>query len=101
MKWLKITSFVKGSLVLLCLCCISLKCSADLSIDDKLALVVKHYDLNGCKKTKLSERGKLGKELFESTLLSGDYDTSCSNCHQVELGLSDGLPLAVGVGGHH
>jgi cytochrome c peroxidase len=46
-----------------------------------------------------SEEVEVGKLLFESKLLSGNKDTSCSQCHIDEFGSSDGLPISVGVGG--
>ena len=41
----------------------------------------------------------LGEKLFFDRELSGNRDTSCSTCHNIALGLSDGLPLAIGTGG--
>jgi cytochrome c peroxidase len=45
------------------------------------------------------EQIALGRALFFETELSGNRDVSCATCHRPALGLSDGLPLAVGVGG--
>jgi cytochrome c peroxidase len=41
----------------------------------------------------------LGQALFFEKELSGNRDVSCATCHDPALGLSDGLPLAVGTGG--
>jgi len=41
----------------------------------------------------------IGEAVFNTTVLSGDKDTSCSTCHVDELTLTDGLPVSVGVGG--
>ncbi|MBK8985134.1 MAG: cytochrome-c peroxidase [Chloroflexi bacterium] len=42
----------------------------------------------------------LGQALYFETELSGNRDVSCATCHHPDFGLSDGLPLAVGTGGH-
>lgn len=42
---------------------------------------------------------ELGKRLFVDTRLSADSKVSCATCHVPEKGLSDGLPVAVGIGG--
>jgi cytochrome c peroxidase len=41
----------------------------------------------------------LGETLFFDPELSGNRDVSCATCHSPDLGLSDGLPLAIGTGG--
>ena len=41
----------------------------------------------------------VGKDLFESPLLSLNSDTSCQTCHIDRFGSADGLPNAVGTGG--
>ena len=41
----------------------------------------------------------LGQALFFDPILSGDRDVSCSTCHLLRYGLSDGLPRSIGVGG--
>jgi len=72
-------------------------------IDFKLSKVIEIYDLSGfdCKAVQNNEKelSQLGEALFESKLLSGGNDTSCSTCHLKELNRVDGLPLSVGVGG--
>ena len=41
----------------------------------------------------------IGEVVFNSNVLSGDADTSCSTCHLDNKNLTDGLPISVGVGG--
>jgi cytochrome c peroxidase len=41
---------------------------------------------------------QLGKLLFFSKSLSGDFDTACASCHHPALGGGDGLSLPVGTG---
>tara|TARA_R110000868_G_scaffold162329_12_gene393493 strand:- start:15838 stop:17070 length:1233 start_codon:yes stop_codon:yes gene_type:complete len=41
----------------------------------------------------------VGADLFQSTLLSFNGDTSCSSCHLDQFGSADGLRVAIGVGG--
>lgn len=42
----------------------------------------------------------VGEKLFESTLLSFNGETSCQTCHLDKFSSADGLPNAVGTGGH-
>ena len=42
------------------------------------------------------EKVALGKQLFYDSRLSGDGSRSCYSCHQVENGLTDGRPTAIG-----
>ena len=42
---------------------------------------------------------ELGRLLFHDKLLSGNRDISCSTCHSVDLGGTDGLSLGIGSGG--
>ena len=42
----------------------------------------------------------VGEKLFESTLLSFNGDTSCQTCHLDKFSSADGLPNAIGTGGH-
>lgn len=72
--------------------------------DEQLQLVIKTYGLQPalCDIDPLLIKegdADIGRLLFESRLLSGDYDTSCASCHVDDAALADGLPLAVGVGG--
>lgn len=46
------------------------------------------------------KKSALGKIFFESTELSFNSNTSCSSCHLDEFSSTDGLPIAVGIGGH-
>lgn len=41
---------------------------------------------------------QLGKKLFFSKSLGGDFDTACASCHHPALGGGDGLSLPVGTG---
>lgn len=41
----------------------------------------------------------LGRYLFFDPLLSGDNSLSCASCHHPDLGFTDGLPRAIGIGG--
>ena len=45
-----------------------------------------------------SKVAQLGRELFFSKSLSGDFDVACTSCHDPRLGGADGLSLPVGVG---
>ena len=72
-------------------------------IDFKLKKVIEIYGLKGFDCNVVQNNNKelavLGEALFESKLLSGGNDTSCSTCHIKELNRIDGLPLSIGVGG--
>lgn len=46
-----------------------------------------------------AELVSVGEQLFNSTLLSLNGDTSCASCHLDQFGSADGLRVAVGVGG--
>ena len=41
----------------------------------------------------------LGQALFFDPILSGNRDVSCSTCHLLKLGTTDGVPLAIGTQG--
>ncbi|MGO2236245.1 His-Xaa-Ser system-associated MauG-like protein [Marinomonas sp.] len=77
-----------------------------LSIDDRLTRVIETFSLNpaSCGQTNPQIQNDnlvaLGRFLFNTTVLSGGKDTSCSTCHLDSKHLTDGLPVAVGVGGH-
>src|SRR5262245_41373960 len=43
-------------------------------------------------------RVELGRSLFFDPVLSGDNTMSCAHCHHPDLGFSDGLPRARGLG---
>ncbi len=49
--------------------------------------------------TKRSDEVKLGRMLFEETLLSKDNSISCSSCHDLSRGGADGKSHSVGVNG--
>jgi len=72
-------------------------------IDFKLEKVIEIYALQGfdCKAVQNNDPtlSSLGEMLFESKLLSGGMDTSCSTCHLKDLSRVDGLPVSIGVGG--
>lgn len=44
-----------------------------------------------------SARIELGRKLFYEPLLSSDSAVSCGKCHQLSKGLTDGLPISIGV----
>ena len=77
-----------------------------IDIDQQLDLVIKLYGLSSlpasCQPKPLSsEKAPLleaGEILFNSSILSGDNDTSCSVCHLNDKHLTDGLPIAAGIG---
>ena len=51
--------------------------------------------------TKFDEqKAALGKKFFESKELSFNGNISCSSCHLDKFSSADGIPIAVGVGGH-
>lgn len=86
---------------------ITLFASASFSfgLDDKLRLVIDLYKLSPEFKCEdrlqrhNPELAPVGETIFNSKALSGEFDTSCSDCHIEEFGLSDGLMVSVGVGG--
>lgn len=45
------------------------------------------------------EKVELGRLLFFDPVLSGDNTISCATCHQPDLGLADGRPRGMGLGG--
>ncbi len=45
-----------------------------------------------------SDLSQLGKKLFFSKSLGGNFDTACASCHHPSLGGSDALSLPIGVG---
>lgn len=75
-----------------------------ISPDEKLKIIIDTFSIKaeGCKtdkKTHNKSLEELGDFLFNSKLLSGDNDTSCATCHLDNKHLTDGLPVAIGVGG--
>ncbi len=65
---------------------------AALGLTGKPSSVLDHTDI------KTSRIAQLGRELFFSKSLSGDFDVACASCHHPLLGGADGLSLPVGVG---
>jgi len=45
------------------------------------------------------EQAALGRLLFYDPILSGNRNISCSSCHQIRFGTSDGVSLSLGEGG--
>ncbi|OZG70871.1 methylamine utilization protein MauG [Hahella sp. CCB-MM4] len=90
---------------LLCLGAVLLSMQADaLSLDAKLQRVIDTFQLKAvsCRVNEQLIDPQLipiGEIIFNSPVLSGDKDTSCSTCHIDRLALTDGLPVSVGVGG--
>jgi len=72
-----------------------------ISIDGKLNKIVQVFGLKpiDSKEFFISDKYLLGQALFYDPLLSGNRDVSCSTCHLVDYGTSDGLDLSIGVGG--
>ena len=75
------------------------------SLDDKLKIIKEVYKLQAktcpTKDEKINQSARFiaGKSLFESKSLSGNRDISCIDCHLDNFHSTDGLPLAIGVGG--
>lgn len=75
-----------------------------LTLDDQLKLIIDVYKLSPatCNINEQLIDAKLtaiGEVVFNTPVLSGDKDTSCSTCHLDEEHLTDGLAVSVGVGG--
>ena len=76
-----------------------------LSADQRLGHIISTFELSPASCGPVDPRAEndelleLGDFFFNSTLLSGGQDTSCSTCHLDSEHLTDGLPIAVGVGG--
>jgi cytochrome c peroxidase len=87
-------------LIATCLLLQSLILKADLSQEQILQKAIEIYEIEPCSSPNKTVLSELGRQLFESKELSGDYDIGCSDCHLDDKGLTDGLPLAVGAGGH-
>jgi cytochrome c peroxidase len=71
------------------------------SLDQKLSKVVELYGLRPLKirRYEADPKWKLGQALFFDPVLSGNRDVSCSTCHVLQYGLSDGLPRSIGANG--
>ena len=71
------------------------------SLEQKLSKVVDLYGLRPLKirRYEADSKWKLGQALFFDPILSGNRDVSCSTCHLLQHGLSDGLPRSIGANG--
>jgi cytochrome c peroxidase len=75
-----------------------------LSLDDKVSLAISSFNITeaSCSINQdLIDNNltSLGEVVFNTKILSGDKDVSCSDCHLDNKALTDGLSLAIGVGG--
>ncbi|MDG9670542.1 His-Xaa-Ser system-associated MauG-like protein [Hahella sp. CR1] len=75
-----------------------------LSLDQQLRLIINEYDLKSetcsINKDLINERlTPIGEIVFNTPVLSGNKDTSCSTCHIENKHLTDGLSISIGVGG--
>lgn len=72
----------------------------DKQLDDELQKIIKRYPSSQLtpKLTPAQSQAliDLGKELFFSKSLSGNFDVACASCHHPELAGGDGLSLSVG-----
>ena len=75
--------------------------SQEIPLDSKLEYVIQTFELKSIDSKEFYESAKykLGRSLFYDPILSGNRDVSCSTCHLLAYGSSDGLPLSIGVGG--
>jgi cytochrome c peroxidase len=82
-------------------CDVSSNYSPDENLNNKLDSVILLYDLSpiDTKPIEITNKYILGRSLFFDKILSGNRDVSCSTCHLMEFGSSDGLPLSIGEGG--
>jgi len=71
------------------------------SLEQKLSKVVELHGLRPLKirRYEADPKWKLGQALFFDPILSGNRDVSCSTCHLLQHGLSDGLPRSIGANG--
>jgi cytochrome c peroxidase len=71
------------------------------SFDKELSKVVDMYGLRPLKirRYEADPKWKLGQALFFDPVLSGNRDVSCSTCHLLQFGLTDGLPRSIGANG--
>ena len=70
-------------------------------LDPQLRSIIKvnRLDVKSEKPSFPAAKVELGRLLFFDKVLSGNRDLSCATCHHPSFGSSDGLPLAIGVGG--
>ena len=81
------------------LICLQRQLFAD-SIDSELQTLLSQHLVRGELAEAIEpekELFQLGKYLFFSKTLSGNFDTACASCHHPMLGGGDGLPLSIGV----
>ena len=73
----------------------------DTELDDDLSDIIEEQNLNDHPQRDLpsinSEMAQLGKKLFFTKSLGGDFDSACVTCHHPVLGGGDNLSLSVGV----
>lgn len=73
-------------------------------LDDQLSIIIGDFswDLNPLAGRDLPEienpLSQLGKKLFFSKSLGGEFDSACASCHHPTLGGADALSLPIGVG---
>lgn len=77
--------------------------AAALTLDQQLDMIIDVYQLSPAlcdidQGLKDPEMASVGEVLFSTPVLSGYQDTSCATCHLDQRALTDGLPMAVGVG---
>lgn len=74
---------------------------AESQLDARLQQIVAIYNLRPLEIREYSAdpEMRLGQALFFDPIISGDRDVSCSSCHLLSYGLTDGLPRSIGVGG--
>ncbi len=70
-------------------------------IDRDLAKAIKQFNLQPLevRRFEADPKYKLGQALFFDPVLSGPRDVSCSTCHLLQYGTSDGLSQSIGVHG--
>lgn len=70
-------------------------------LDDKLQKIIAIYNLRPLEVREYSRDPEmlLGQALFFDPVLSGPRNVSCSTCHILSYGLTDGLPRSIGVAG--
>lgn len=70
-------------------------------LDDKLQKIIAIYNLRPLEVREYSRDPEmlLGQALFFDPVLSGPRSVSCSTCHILSYGLTDGLPRSIGVAG--
>jgi cytochrome c peroxidase len=74
---------------------------AESQLDARLQQIIAIYNLRPLQIREYSAdpEMRLGQALFFDPVVSGNRDVSCSSCHLLSYGLTDGLPRSIGVGG--